>query len=185
MVGPAGAGKTEFVNSTFSAHEVVSMDAIRYELTGDKNSRHVNSLVDTEYLNRIKNKLLLGERVVADSNHVARKDRLAVASIGADLHVPVIYIVINRPLDEKLALIGYDDGYIEKQENTFKSQEKDIAKGDGTATVIDIRVSKQDGAEDVDVVEKFNFYDIEKDLKDRNFNGEPAQCFIDIRKISV
>jgi len=174
MVGPSGAGKSTFIEKTFATHEVVSSDGIRHELSGDFRNQHLNSVVFEEFHRRIKTKLDIGERVIADATHLRKKDRLKTAMIGVDMHIPVFYIVIDRPLEEKLATGGWRlnvKGLIEKHHETFRGQEHDIVNGDGIATVIDTRTTIEDGAESIAVVEKFNFYDIVVDIKSRDFNG--------------
>lgn len=174
MVGPSGAGKSSFIEKTFKPHEVVSSDGIRQELSGNFRNQHLNSIVFKEFLRRIKMKLEIGERVVADATHLKKKDRLKTAMIGVDMHVPVFYIVVDRPLEDKLATGGWRlgvKGLIEKHHETFKGQEKDITSGDGMATVIDTRTTIDEGAETVRVVEKFDFDNIVTDIKYRGFDG--------------
>ena len=170
MVGPSGAGKSTFVKNHFKPYEVVSSDALREELTGDFRNRHVNDLVFKEFHHRIEMKLKLGERVVADATHIRKKDRIATANIGTNLRVPVFYIIIDRPLEEKLATAGWRKnacGLIERHAATFQGQEKDICNGDNMATVIDTRTSYEEGAEDVEIVQRLNFDDLKKDLLSR------------------
>lgn len=178
MVGPSGAGKSSFIEKSFSSHEVVSTDAIRKELTGDLRNQHLNSVVYEEFARRIKLKLSLGERVVADAQHLIRKERLQTATIGSEMHVPVFYIIVDRPLEEKMATGGWrldvrvkDKNLVEYYHDIFKSQEHDIANGDGVATVIDTRISKDDGGEDISIITKFDFDDIANDIKDSGFSG--------------
>lgn len=172
MVGPSGAGKSTFVNQYFQPYEIISSDKIREELTGDFRNQHVNNLVFEEFYRRIEAKLQLGERVVADATHLRKKDRMKTAQVGAKYRVPIFYIVVNRPLDEKLATAGWRagvPGLIEKHEEIFKSQEKEICSGDKIATVIDIRPSLNDDHEMIEVVKKFNFDDLGNDLRYRGY----------------
>lgn len=172
MVGPSGAGKSTFVKNHFKPHEIISSDAIREELTGDFRNQHVNDLVFEEFHRRIEMKLRLGERVVADATHLRKKDRIATAGIGTRLRVPVFYIIIDRPMEEKLATAGWREnvpGLIEKHAATFQGQEKDICSGDNMATVIDTRTSYEDGAEDVEIVQRLNFDNLKEDLLERGY----------------
>ncbi len=174
MVGPSGAGKSSFIEKTFKPYEVVSSDGIRQELSGSFRNQHLNGVVFKEFYRRIKMKLEIGERVVADATHLKKKDRLKTAMIGVDMHVPVFYIVVDRPLEDKLATGGWRldvKGLIEKHHETFKGQEKDITSGDNIATVIDTRTSVEEGAESVEVVEKFDFDNIVTNIKYRGFDG--------------
>lgn len=173
MVGPSGGGKSTFTSQYFKPHEIISSDAIREELTGDLRNQHVNHIVFEEFYRRIQTKLGLGERVVADATHLRKKDRLKTAQIGVDLHVPVFYIVVNRPIEEKLATAGWRagvPGLIEKHEETFKSQEKQICAGDNLATVIDTRINLDSGGDLVGIVEKFDFDNLGNNLRHDGYN---------------
>ena len=172
MVGPSGAGKSSFIKDHFQSYEVVSTDAIREELTGDFRNQHINDVVFREYHRRIDLKLRLGERVVADATNLRKKERTRVAQIGANLRVSVFYIVVNRPLEEKLETAGWrDEKLIRKHQETFKGQEKDILSGDKMASVIDTRVSDEEGAEDVDVVQKWDFSNLTQEVIDAGYKG--------------
>jgi protein phosphatase len=173
MVGPSGAGKSTFIESNFPQHEVVSMDAIRRELTGDIRNQHVNDAVYREFRHRIKTKLAIGERVVADATHIKKEDRLETAGIGVDAHVPVFYVVVDRPLDEKLADGGWrlnefikHKNLIEAHHDIFMMNQNAILSGDNglVSKVIDTRTFEK-----LHVIKKFNFDNIEQDIRDRGF----------------
>ena len=173
MVGPSGSGKSTFVDKYFKPHEVISSDKIREELTGDFRNQHADALVFSEFERRVELKLGLGERVVADATHIKKKNRVATALIGAKMHVPVIYIVVNRTLDQKLATAGWRSdvpGLIQKHEQTFAAQEKDILAGDNLATVIDTRGEAENHV-NITIVEKPNYYDLRKYLTAEGYNG--------------
>ena len=170
MVGPSGAGKSTLIEALFSDHEVISSDAIRHELTGDFRNQHVNNMVFTEFYRRIQNKIVLGERVIADATHLRKKDRLNTAELGFNANIPVFYLVVNRPVDEKMKTGGWRLGVpdlIQKHENLFQGQEKDILSGDGKAIVIDTRKVLMD---DIQVIKKFNFDDLGVDLRNRGYD---------------
>lgn len=173
MIGPSCAGKSMFVDKNFKQHEVISSDKIREELTGDFRNQHANSLVFNEFHRRVEMKLGLGERVVADATHLRKKDRVSTALLGVKMHVPVIYIVVNRSLDDKLATAGWRadvPGLIQKHEQTFQAQEADILSGDDMATVIDTRSEAKNHIK-IEIVEKPNFYNLRSYLKDERYNG--------------
>jgi len=173
LIGPSGGGKTTFANKYFKSYEIVSFEKIKEELTGSKNSLHANELVLQEFHHRIKTKLLLGERVIADASHLLKKNRIKTVEIGTKLHIPVIYIVINRSIELKKANLNPNNliDNIEKEENIFKSQEKDILKGDNMATVIDTRMDIVSKTENIEIIDRINFDNLTNDLVDRNFNG--------------
>lgn len=174
MVGPSGAGKSTFVSNTFESYEVVSSDAIRQELTGDFQNQNFNNIVFEEFHRRIRLKLQLGERVIADATHLRKKDRLKTAQIGVDFHVPVYYIIINRPLNEKLMTAGWRNdvpGLIERHDNLFNAQEKDILSGDGIASIIDLRDSaiRTGNTQKIQIVKKIDYHNIRYSLLDNDF----------------
>jgi predicted kinase len=149
MVAPSGAGKTTFCEKHFEAREVISTDAIREWFTGGIEDQSMNTEVFQEFHRRIEVKLAAGQRVVADATHVRNADRRRVAEIGAMMGVPVYYVVINRSVESKLQTGGWRTecfnskgvGLIERMEQTFLSNEKEILSGDNKlAKVIDTRV---------------------------------------------
>lgn len=179
LVGPAGAGKTEFAQKMFPDDEILSYGAIQKELTGDHRHQHLGSLVFGEFCHRADLKLKLGERVVADSNHLRKKERIRLAQIGAKYHVPVIYIVVNRPLEQKSKSewCSWIPDLVMRQEQQFRDQLKEILTGDGMATVIDIRDQKncQDTPAPIktefEIAKKINYYDFKNDIEIRGFDG--------------
>lgn len=142
MVGPSGAGKSTVTSAHFADYEIVSSDSLRHELVGDFQRQDINPLVFNELHDRVRTKLAIGERVVVDATHLRKADRMGVVNIGVQLGVPVYYIVVNRPLEEKLATAGWRagvPGLIERHDETFRNNEREILLGDNVATVIDTR----------------------------------------------
>lgn len=91
---------------------------------------------------RILLKLSIGQRVVVDSTSLKKRDRKTITDIAEEIGCPIFYVVVNRPLEEKLATGGWRldvKGLIEKHEETFINNEREILRGDGVATVIDTR----------------------------------------------
>lgn len=156
MVGPSGAGKTTFINSELMHPDaldlkavVVSSDAIRMELNGNIEDQSNNTKVFELFYDRIAKNLAAGRNVVADATHLKRKDRLRTAMVGLNLGLDVVYVVINRPLAEKIATAGWREGIvlpngkslIEAHDETFHTNLSDILAGDSLRgiTVVDRR----------------------------------------------
>jgi len=142
LVGPSGSGKSTFTQN-FDPREVVSSDDIRYDLLGDLRRQDRNAEVFAEFHHRIRTKLKLGMRVVADATHLRDADRKTVAKIGKEEFAEVVYVVINRPVSDKLATGGWRNDVkikgmtlIEKHEDIFNSNLKRILNGDGLADVV-------------------------------------------------
>lgn len=168
MVGPSGAGKSTIVETNFSDYEVVSSDAIRHELVGDFQRQDINPLVFETLHTRVSAKLSIGERVVVDATHLRKVDRKSVTDIGQQFGVPIFYIVVNRPLDEKLATAGWRKGVpglIERHDETFRNNEREILLGDNIATVIDTRKDQ------LDVIRKVPNGDLTDHILDLGYKG--------------
>lgn len=168
MVGPSGSGKSTVATSNFEDYEIVSSDNLRHELTGDFQRQDINPLVFSELYDRVRTKLSIGERVVVDATHLRKADRSSVTNIGVSLGVPVFYIVVNRPIDEKLKTAGWRDsvpGLIERHDETFRNNERDILLGDNIATVIDTR------RDEFEVVRKVPNGDLADHILGLNYKG--------------
>lgn len=166
IVGPAKSGKTTLVREKFPNYEIIDPELIRKELIGDENRSDINHLVWNEVYRRVSLKLSLGERVVIDSANLKKQNRMNVANVAARFGVPVFYLVVNRPLREKLAAgLPKEAIIIEKQEELFMENEKDILRGDQVAEVIDTR------NQEFGVVQKFPKGNILDEVSKRGFHG--------------
>jgi len=171
MVGPSGAGKSTIVEEHFTDYEVISSDAIRHELVGEFQRQDVNQTVFQELFRRTRLKLELGERVIVDATNLRRQDRMAIVEIGTEINVPIFYVVVNRPLEEKLKTAGWREdvpGLIERHDKLFLDNERDILRGDGFATVIDTR------KEEFRTIGKLPLGDIGPHVLDLGFKGVMA-----------
>lgn len=145
MVGPSGAGKTSWIRSMralqhgIEVSHVVSSDQIRSDLLGDFRDQSANARVFEVLHKLVKSRLRLGLPTVVDSTNIRNKDRTSLATM---CNVPVSYIVINRPMEDKRRDGGWrnhvDGGsydLIGKHERTFQLNLKDIMRGDGLSNV--------------------------------------------------
>lgn len=152
MIGPSGAGKSTFLASErareFGIHHshVLSSDQIRADICGDFKDQTQNDAVFAALHATAKTRLSHGLPVVVDATNLRRKDRMECAELAAK--GPVRYIVIDRPLEEKKRdggwrnELGFD--LYAKHDQTFRSQIKDILRGDDlpNVEVIDLRAAK-------------------------------------------
>lgn len=167
LVGPTRGGKTYLAEDKFPNYEVIRLSSIQHSLTGELSNPLHEDLVFNEMARSIKLKLSLGERVVIDSYNLRKSDRTYLADIGYKLGVPVFYIVVNRPLSEKIDGERQEDVIrdIKNQEEGFVHNEREILRGDGIANVIDYR------RDDFDVVKKFQTSMMLEDIKSRGYRG--------------
>ncbi len=126
-VGPTPAANETLLSRSFPDYDIISADAVRYELGGDVGRRDIDGIVFAEIHRRAETKLKMGERVVVNAANLRRDGRIALANIGLSIGVPVFYLVCDNP---------DADPQIRQR---FISAERDILRGDGVAEVIDLR----------------------------------------------
>jgi protein phosphatase len=139
MIGPSGCGKSTFAAKNFPAHEVVSSDIVRAELLGDFRIQTNQEAVWTEVHRRVRNRLAFGQRVIVDATNLRIRDRRAFIDMAKYFGVELIYLVINRPVEAKLKTQGWRvevDGLIQKHEEIFNNNLKEIMRGDGVARAV-------------------------------------------------
>ena len=147
MVGPSGAGKSTWTALQDPA-SVISTDEIRRELYGDHVIQGDYRVVFQIFFSRAQARLAQGLPVVLDATHLHRRDRIASVTLVPPNH-PVRYVVIDRPLAEKIRDGGWrlaekdedGEGLIERHDRVFKSGVSEILRGDGlpNVQVIDAR----------------------------------------------
>lgn len=144
MVGPSGGGKSTWVAANVPASHVLSSDQLRHDLCGDFRCQDRNDDVFAALHALARTRLKHGLPVCVDATNLRRKDRMTAAALAGG-RAEVRYVVCNRPMAEKVRDGGWRNevpGLLEKHQQTFRSQEKDILKGDGlpNVVVIDTRV---------------------------------------------
>lgn len=158
MVGPSGAGKSSFLEGEWSCsgkngtlwddgalwrseREIISSDTMRQDLCGDWRDQSKNDAVFAALHALVKTRLAHGLPCVIDATNLKRRDRLANVALQKP-GGPVRYVVIDRPLEEKLRDRGWrSEELVWRHDQTFRSQLKDILAGDGlpNVEVIDLR----------------------------------------------
>ncbi len=141
MVGPSGAGKSTYIEKNYKPSDVISSDAVREQLFGgheDGQGHSQEELARTwSYVHSlVKARLEHGVFTVLDATNIKRKDRMTVLE-----HLPkgimARYVVVCRNYDDILKTRGWrPESLINKHYNTFKSNLKDIMKGDDHPYVI-------------------------------------------------
>lgn len=139
MVGPSGAGKSTWIDMQPDIHDshVVSSDQIRADLCGDFKIQDRNQEVFETLHELVSLRLKRGLPVVVDATNIRNADRKAIVDL-APSDMPVRYVVINRPVVAKKATGGWRNSVsikgttlIDKHDQTFKSNLKEILSGDG------------------------------------------------------
>jgi len=135
MVGPAGAGKSTYVEEHYEPHVVVSTDRIRlqYNLT-----QHPDDMARTWKLAHglIKARLEAGFFTVLDATNLKRKDRLKVLA-QVPKGVLVQYVLIDRDYDQKLKSRGWrSEELVSKHHKAFKAALPDLQNCDDQPNVM-------------------------------------------------
>jgi predicted kinase len=96
MVGPAGSGKSTFVD-TLAVDEVVSLDSLR-AARGDRADQRANPVVLRDGLDRLDKALARGGTVVWDATALNRHQRSTVAAVaaGRDALVTNVVMVVDE-----------------------------------------------------------------------------------------
>jgi hypothetical protein len=145
LVGPSGAGKSTWTfkkwGTEFSASAVISSDELRKELCGDFKDQTKNDAVFSAMFDIASTRLRSGLPVVLDATHLKNTDRLKAAKLVPE-RVPVRYVVIDRPLADKMKDAGWRASVtvkgrplVQHHDQVFKSNLKDILAGDGLPNV--------------------------------------------------
>ena len=151
MIGPSGAGKTYFLKnkllSRFSYEDTVSSDEIRAKICGDSRDRSRDKQVFNAMHNLIKARIEAGFDCIVDATNLRDKDRRAIRDL-VPANCKIEYIVIDRPMEEKVRDGGWRNEIIIKEQilldrhaEVFKMNLKNILNGDGDSRVqvVDLR----------------------------------------------
>lgn len=152
LIGPSGAGKSSYVKNVFPYDQdaVISSDNIRGKVCGDFLDQSKNAQVFFIIHELIKTRISLGLDTIVDATNLRNADRRAIRDCANEM-TKIEYHVINRPVEEKLktggwrlAVVNKGVGLIERHEQIFQSNLKDILNGDGDprVTVLDVRQTK-------------------------------------------
>lgn len=82
LCGPSGSGKSTFIERHLGDHEVISLDALREDLAGDRADQALNGAVRQEGKQRLKNALRPGRKVVWDATCLRKDFRSMVCEKG-------------------------------------------------------------------------------------------------------
>lgn len=137
MVGPACAGKSTYVAENYAADAVISSDQIRQQWYGTLENTTSHETLFRHIRKQAILMLRRGRSVVIDATHLEQWERMITSKIVPP-QMPVTYVVINRPMDEKLVSQGWREsrpGLLQKHEATFQRELKNILAGDGLGNV--------------------------------------------------
>lgn len=131
MVGPAGAGKSTYIEKNYKPNDVISTDDLRMQLYGDFGHAPEALARIWGYAHRlISARLASGVFTVLDATNLDNEDRARILAL-LPRGVFARYIVVDRDLGEKIADRGWrSEELILKHHKLFRKQEKAILAGD-------------------------------------------------------
>lgn len=137
MVGPSGAGKSTYIKQHFSNHQIISSDTLRHRLCGDFQDQSKNKQVFNALHALVKTNLDHGLNVVVDATNIRNADRRKIRDL-CNPDTEITYVVINRPMEDKIRDGDWRNEVnikgqtlIERHEEIFNNNKKDILDGDG------------------------------------------------------
>ena len=133
LIGPSGAGKTKACSGCKNV--VVSSDNIRFQLTGDEENQEQNDLVFRALREIVGVRLKYGMHTIVDATNLRRKSRTSLLKLLPE-GMRAQYWVFDTPLETCLLRNATRDRkvpeeVIRKQYDIFRSNFKDIERGDG------------------------------------------------------
>lgn len=141
MVGPSGAGKSRYVADWIKPSTVVSTDQIRSDICGDFRDQSKNDQVFSAVHGIVTARISNGLDVAVDATNIRDRHRRALRDL-VPKDCEIEYIVINRPMQDKMSDGGWRHGVKVKgeslmayHENIFQSNRKAIMNGDGDPRV--------------------------------------------------
>jgi hypothetical protein len=137
MVGPSGAGKSTYAKQNFPVDTIISSDQIRQDLYGTLENTTAHDILFRHIRKQAITALRSGRSVLIDATHLTQWERMMAVRIVPP-HVPITYIVINRPMKEKELSQGWREsrpGLLQKHETTFQRELPNILGGDGQKNV--------------------------------------------------
>jgi predicted kinase len=131
MVGPAGAGKSTYVEREYRPEDVISTDALRMQLYGNLGQSPEALARVWKYAHGlITARLASGVFTVLDATNLEAEDRARVLAL-LPRGVFARYIVIDREIDTKIAHRGWrSEDLVIKHHRLFRREEKAILSGD-------------------------------------------------------
>lgn len=141
MVGPSGAGKSMWCEQNTLQSERLSSDDFREHFSGSLLEQGQNELVFAAIADIAAARLKYGFPIAIDATHLPKRDRLKHVALAPAGSV-VTYVVIDRPLEQKIRDGGWRNGVnikgktlIEHHHNIFQQNLPDILAGDGLSNV--------------------------------------------------
>lgn len=156
MIGPAGAGKSSFLDSIVYRYKgqgryllhkiypsmIISSDNLRQDFCGDFKNQAKNNQVFAAYWDLAETRLKHGLDTILDATNLTESSRKQAVELGTKYNANIHYVVINRPLADKIHTGGWrlnviieDKNLIEVHDKIFNDNLINILNTDGFSNV--------------------------------------------------
>ncbi|GEM45423.1 AAA family ATPase [Deinococcus cellulosilyticus] len=95
LCGLSGSGKSTWAHEHFPDTEIISMDDLREDLSGDRGDQSINGQVWQQAREQLKKALREGRQVIWDATNIRRLSRERLINIGLDYHAWVKLVVFH------------------------------------------------------------------------------------------
>lgn len=96
--GPSGSGKSEWIDRQADGAQVISLDALREEIAGNREDQSMNGQVLQAAKERLKAAFRKGERVIFDATNLRRELRGSTLQLGIDYGAHTRILALQTPL---------------------------------------------------------------------------------------
>jgi len=103
LIGAAGSGKSTFATRHFAPDEVLSSDAFRERIAGDRADQSVTGAAFAALHRVLRHRLARRALTVVDATSVGRSDRRPLVRAAQAAGVPCVAVVLDLPADVVLA----------------------------------------------------------------------------------
>lgn len=100
VCGPAGSGKSTWIEKHLQDYQIISLDDIRLKLTGRRNDQSKNGEVLQEAKKQLRQGLREHRKIVWDATNIRRDLRRPIIQLGFDYHALVTLLVFQTPESE-------------------------------------------------------------------------------------
>lgn len=101
VIGHNSKDKRNFIKNSFQDYEVVSKEKISNLYFGENTNSNTDFIIG-EYLNLVKSKITLGERVVLVDNFFTNEERLFFINLAIQYSIKIYYILIDEIYDNNI-----------------------------------------------------------------------------------
>ncbi|WP_084571374.1 AAA family ATPase [Deinococcus misasensis] len=102
LCGLSGSGKSTWIKENHPDTQVISMDDLREDLSGDRGDQSINGQVWQQAREDLKKALREGRKVIWDATNIRKLSRERLVNLGLDYHAHVKMVVFQVAPEEAI-----------------------------------------------------------------------------------